>query len=181
MWTYRCQSCRDRDTLKMDEPCWSCHDSDKWRSTQRVNDSKFSKKEEQMNYRVLKDISLLSIAQAGPKDCAEFRTEYISLVTHLINRHWNGAGVLQKGETRTSGFCDVVDWAEKNDMRIQWLIDKGFIERVDELKPCPFCPKGRRVAIFETEGGWYVRCDYCHARGPYEGRRQDAIELWNGR
>ena len=135
-----------------------------------------------MKYRVLKNISLLSIAQAGPKDCAEFRTEYISLVTHLINRHWNGAGVLQKGETRTSGFCDVVDWAEKNDMRIQWLIDKGFIERVEELKPCPFCGSSNIVADGQTSlKDSYVSCNECDADGPMRERKQEAIDAWNRR
>ena len=136
-----------------------------------------------MKYRVLKNISLLSIAQAGPKDCFEFESAFDSLTLHMRERLTFELSLVRNDDKtkESKNRYEFFNWAEKDPKRIQWLIDKGFIERVEELKPCPFCPKGVRVAVFEAEGGWYVRCDYCHARGPYEGRRQGAIKLWNRR
>jgi formate dehydrogenase maturation protein FdhE len=50
-----------------------------------------------------------------------------------------------------------------------------------ELKRCPFCwsrPTHDHV-LSDEEGGYYVKCWVCKARGPRVKRMGAAIGLWN--
>ena len=137
-----------------------------------------------MKYRVLKNISLLSIAQAGPKDCFEFESAFDSLTLHMRERltfellWFRNDDKTKESKNRYEFF----NWAEENPKRIQWLIDKGFIERVEELKPCPFCGSSNIVADGQTSlKDSYVSCNECDADGPMRERKQEAIDAWNRR
>jgi Lar family restriction alleviation protein len=49
-----------------------------------------------------------------------------------------------------------------------------------KLKPCPFC--GGDDCVVDTTGfNYYVTCLKCEARGPLEGTKEEAVELWNKR
>jgi hypothetical protein len=89
-------------------------------------------REETMRYKVIKTISLLAIAQAGPINCPDFTAHFNSLVSEIKTR---GNFVIGSGETWLSSDIWLLEWAEKDPKRIEWLIDKGFIERVEEFKP----------------------------------------------
>ena len=136
-------------------------------------------------YRILKEISLLTIAQAGPKDCEEFRGEYASLVMEMSLA--NKIGISYSPGTKFNETRQwFLNWAEGIPNRINWLIDKGFIERVEpELKPCPFhLAKGKNyktISLVEWDYGYYARCTICFARGPRMGNKKHAIEGWNRR
>ena len=51
-----------------------------------------------------------------------------------------------------------------------------------ELKPCPFCKYDDDLRVLENLNGLYcIRCMNCHAKGPQELTRQQAIDAWNKR
>lgn len=148
----------------------------------------YKPKGETMNYKVLKDISLLTIAQAGPKDCEEFKTHISSMMNYLAHNsdYWNDAIVtICPGEEKANWFRKIIEWAERKPVRINWLIEKGFIEKVEELKPCPFCASDVRLVSFEGE--FWLECkgpgftvEKCPSRSHYKVR-EDAIKDWNRR
>ena len=100
----------------------------------------FKPKEVNMKYRVLKEISLLTIAQAGPKGCIEFSVEYVKLTLKM--RHHDselGTWVIIPNHDHESHthFKSFIKWAEEDPRRITWLIEKGFIEKVEpDQRPC---------------------------------------------
>ena len=132
-----------------------------------------------MKYRILKEISLLTIAQAGPKGCDEFTREYKSLIYMLAKIDFAGMRYIKDDDISST---HLMRWLEKEPKRIEWLIDKGFIERVEpELKPCPF-HKGDNLLVIDAEdGGFFVRCKFCYARGPSRVYKEYAIRDWNRR
>ena len=134
-----------------------------------------------MKYRILKEISLLTIAQAGPKDCEEFRGEYASLVMEMSLA--NKIGIFYSPGTKFNETRQwFLNWAEGIPNRINWLIDKGFIERVEpELKPCPFHPGNNLLVVDEDDTGFFIRCKYCSARGPHTPSKRYSIADWNRR
>ncbi len=50
------------------------------------------------------------------------------------------------------------------------------MDRIDEIKPCPFCGS-LGVALV----GSFVRCGSCGAAGPYGYTDAEAVERWNAR
>ena len=60
----------------------------------------------------------------------------------------------------------------------------GYIGKMDELKPCPFC--GHEAIIlpsgFRNKKGYVkIVCQYCHSgQGSYK-RWWEAVEMWNRR
>ena len=141
-------------------------------------------------YKVLKEISLLTLAQAGPKGCREFSVEYIKLTLKM--RHHDsefGTWVIipnHDHESRTH-FKSFIKWAEEDPKRIDWLIKQGFVEKVEpELIPllCPFCGHrgmNKPVIQSETYKFYHVSCSHCHARGPVSHTKHEAIKAWNRR
>ena len=133
-----------------------------------------------MKYRILKEISLLTIAQAGPKGCDEFTREYKSLIYMLAKIDFAGMRYIKDDDISST---HLMRWLEKEPKRIEWLIFEGFIERVEpELKPCPFCEHEDVYVKYRPEDRrYYVYCNFCHfclSRGPIDGIKTDAI---NGR
>ena len=96
--------------------------------------SKWQPKEDTMKYRVLKEISLLTLAQAGPKGCGEFDGQYFSLLS-IANRQKAATFELSLIANNDEPICNprkwFLEWAEDYPTRIAWLIEQGFIERVD--------------------------------------------------
>jgi len=132
-----------------------------------------------MKYRRLKDISLLSIAQAGPKDCPEFNEEYRLLVYYMQDHKLAGMSY-SKGDEMG---C-LLRWLEKRPKHMQWFIDNGFIKKVQEpLKLCPFC--GGRCSLSTWNGVYYcVECNVCGVNNRVvigHGTKQEAAEAWNKR
>ena len=134
-----------------------------------------------MKYKILKDISLLTIAQAGPKNCDEFAGEYAGLV-HAMS-FAEKIGVSYSAGTKFNETRQwFLSWAEASPKRIKWLIDNGFVERVeDELRPCPFHFGNNLLVVDEDDDGFYIRCKFCSARGPHSSDKKWAIDAWNGR
>ena len=133
-----------------------------------------------MEYRILKEISLLTLAQAGPKGCCEFMDEYHDLVARMST---SGFAVfsLKTGKESTPGLNIFIRWIKEKTKRIQWLIDKGFIEKVDpEMLPCPFC--GGKVEVVNWDGDYWTECSGhpCPSRSHYR-TKADATDAWNRR
>ena len=84
-----------------------------------------------MKYRVLKEISLLTIAQAGPKGCKEFSTEWKLLIEAMGQMGWVVDWSIYSPVTDAPLIRDFISWAEVFPKRIAWLIEKGFIEKVE--------------------------------------------------
>ena len=104
--------------------------------------------------------------------------QYFDIQPH---RNRNFFWVYQIGATYETKDCHLLEWAEKDPKRIKWLIDKGFLEKVEELKPCPFCKNGGNVEMVDDTTGYYVFCNFCATHGPREGMKEDAAYLWNNR
>ena len=138
-----------------------------------------------MKYRILKEISLLNIAQAGPVGCREFVDEWVNL-SRRMRHHDSDLGtwvcISNHDHENKYPFKTLVIWAEEYPKRIQWLIDKGFIERVEPaLAACPFHNSNDLLVIDEDDDGYFVRCKFCFARGPHTPCKKEAIKGWNWR
>ena len=132
-----------------------------------------------MKYRILKDISLLTIAQAGPKGCDEFTREYKSLIYMLAKIDFAGMRYIKDDDISST---HLMRWLEEKPKRIQWLIDKGFIERVEPaLAACPFHKGVNILVVDEDDRGFYVSCGRCGARGPHTPSKRYSIADWNRR
>ena len=138
-----------------------------------------------MKYKILKEISLLTIAQAGPKGCKEFQAQYISL--SLKMRHHDfpvGTWIIipnHDHETKYA-FKSFIKWAEDDPRRMEWLVNKGFLRGVEELKPCPFCG-GEATIIDFSNSGYHDFCIECKNRceRKHFRTREQSVELWNRR
>jgi len=170
-----CKTCRFHLTGKCCDCCWP----------NRAGDapSQWQPKEDTVKYRVLKEISLLTIAQAGPKGCKEFSTEWKLLIEAMGQMGWVVDWSIYSPVTDAPLIRDFISWAEVFPRRIAWLIEKGFIEKVEpELKPCPFHQGDKSlVVVDEDRDGFYIRCKFCYARGPNTPMKTDAINGWNYR
>ena len=138
-----------------------------------------------MKYRILKDISLLTIAQAGPVGCREFVGEWVNL-SRRMRHHDSDLGtwvcISNHDHENKYPFKTLVIWAEEYHKRIDWLIDKGFIERVEPaLAACPFHKSVNALVVDEDDKGFYVRCGRCGARGPHTPSKRYSIADWNRR
>ena len=156
----KCETCRfygRQQLCPAGEP--SCNSTNKY--------YKWQPKEEPMKYRVLKEISPTTLGNHSTS-CGDFWREFYSLM-----------GVFDGGWFRACPSVDIhpvfdriIKWAEEDPKRIAWLIEKGFIEKVEpELKPCPFCGCGA-----EEQDGWsglYIQCKKCFATA--------GKEAWNRR
>ena len=63
------------------------------------------------------------------------------------------------------------------------LLKKGLIDKMDRLKPCPFCG-GKDSGMLTTsyDGYWFaVFCENCMAQTRKCRQEKDAIEAWNRR
>ena len=133
-----------------------------------------------MKYRILKDISLLTIAQAGPKNCDEFTGEYGLLVCMLQKIDFAGMRYVKDDDINST---HLMRWLEEKPKRIQWLIDKGFIEEIVEEIRCIWC-KGSCTISANNRGDFWVSCDKsttCAASGPVAKTHAGAVKLWNRR
>lgn len=137
-------------------------------------------KEGKMRYKVEKEISLLTIAQAGPKGCDEFAREFFALDSYL--GHHSVSGVKYYQSEPDFKRTVLYSWAEQQPKRIDWLIEKGFLSRVEELKPCPFCGSKKLEVCYTVDyEERLVSCNDCDADGPMCSTREMAIEAWNRR
>lgn len=55
------------------------------------------------------------------------------------------------------------------------------IQKVKELKPCPFCGRSKQDTIQLVNQNAVVVCDHCDAHGPWAGTHAGAGERWNER
>ena len=117
-----CKTCRFHLTGKCCDCCWP----------NRAGDapSKWQPKEGTMKYKVLKEISLLTLAQAGPKGCGEFRGEWHSLAIHMSKKGYTHEWTIPAGCT-DGAVDDLIQWINDKPMRGKFGIEKGFIEKVD--------------------------------------------------
>jgi hypothetical protein len=129
-----------------------------------------------MKYKALKEISLISIAQAGPKGCDEFNREFMNLArSKAVNFE---AACYRKIGTELVRENALVEWAESNPKRIEWLIDNGFIERVEDEVRCIFCGNGC-VMRDNSKNYWVACCNYyCGCLGPERPTKQEAIDAF---
>lgn len=54
----------------------------------------------------------------------------------------------------------------------------------DRPLPCPHCGASKKIdelGLFEGEGGWYIKCIFCDARGPRSTEIENACMKWNRR
>ena len=158
-------------------PCYKC-----FRRAQTGAFTSWQPKEDTVKYRVLKEISLLTLAQAGPKGCKEFLCAWEDLQDYMVRNGRKTGWFINKGDGKEeSNFVLLIKWAEEDPKRIAWLIEKGFIEREEpELRACPF-HSGDRQVFTEYNSGFYVKCNFCEARGPLCEKQEDAISGWNRR
>lgn len=56
------------------------------------------------------------------------------------------------------------------------------------MKPCKYCKEEVDITVAEhwawkydsKPEGYYVKCGYCGARGPFRSKQNEAILLWDG-
>ena len=74
---------------------------------------------------------------------------------------------------------EVIDYASSNPQFLQKIVDKGFVEKVEEkLKPCPFC--GGK-AVWTCGAPNWIMCSKCNADGRLRDSRKAALDHWNKR
>ena len=118
-----------------------------------------------VTYRQLRNIAVTSLILAGARDndIDFFARVYGYLPTIPIN-------VALDYCTKGPHACNE---------KLQWLVDQGFVEVVEEaLKPCPFCGG---EAIWVTEDKNWIMCKECRTDGRLRKSHQDAIDAWNER
>jgi Lar family restriction alleviation protein len=159
--------CHGNATVFCSETVGQCNDQNRW---QPIGGT--------MKYKVLKDISLLTIAQAGPSNCQEFEKEFYKMAQYMDKVDLKLATTYFSGEEQFTGENKLFTWLTKSIYRTEWLIDKGFIERVeDELKPCPFCGS-TNLALGTFWTSHRVVCNSCNASGPHKETKRDAKDAW---
>ena len=104
-----------------------------------------------MKYKVLKEISLLTLAQAGPKGCGEFRGEWHSLAIHMSKKGYTHEWTIPAGCT-DGAVDDLIQWINDKPMRGKFGIEKGFIEKVDP----PFEPVTITLESYEQAAKLYA-------------------------
>ena len=167
-----CKTCSFHLTGKCSDCCWP----------NRAGDapSKWQPKEGTMKYKVLKEISLLTLAQAGPKGCGEFRGEWHSLAIHMSKKGYTHEWTIPAGCT-DGAVDDLIQWINDKPMRGKFGIEKGFIEKVEpDERPCIWC--GGKCIMKFSGSKYYVRCTQfceCNASGPRRATPQEAREAWD--
>jgi len=147
----KCETCRyggaDNCSHTQNRRFWDC--SSRYSLWQPKEDTV-------QEYRVIKTINADTLLAKKP--CVE---EYAACI------QWFGYAA-----PPDVSFLKWVMGRAKASSDLAWLIEKGFIEKVEpELKPCPFCGCGA-----EEQDGWsglYIQCKKCFATA--------GKEAWNRR
>ena len=123
-------------------------------------------------YKQLKDITVKALILAGADDSD---TEKLLSGFHLDR------------DTHSHSFtlifpiplADAIDYASSCNEKLQWLVDQGFTDVVEEeLKPCPFC--GGEAEWTPNKQGW-IRCPNCGSASIIYDDKQEAVTRWNSR
>jgi len=86
-------------------------------------------------YNMVKKINLLLIAQAGPKDCGQFKGDWEDLNDYMQRNGRKTGWWVGPGDEKDRTFMLLIEFAERDPERIKWLTDNGFIREVEEFKP----------------------------------------------
>ena len=114
-----------------------------------------------VTYRQLKDITVKALVLAGADD--EY-VEYFGMDYNITEQIW---------------LRIAIDFSSRWPERLQWLVDQGFVEVVEEaLKACPFCGG---EAHWQTEKRDWIACSDCKIETNVMDSTQEAISLWNKR
>ena len=114
-----------------------------------------------VTYRQLKDITVKALVLAGADD--EY-VEYFGMDYNITEQIW---------------LRNAIDFSSRWPERLQWLVDQGFVEVVEEaLKACPFCGG---EAHWQTEKRDWIACSDCKIETNVMDSTQEAISLWNKR
>ena len=156
-----CDKCKYDKMLRSEDPCSHCGGGDS-------DHSHWQPKEDTVQeYRVIKTINADTLLAKKP--CVEEYAAYIQ---------WFGYAA-----PPDVSFLKWVMGRAKASSDLVWLIEKGFIEKVEpEFKPlpCPFCGS-QNVYVNER----YANCSECGSCSGTvfnpERHREKAIELWNRR
>ena len=114
-----------------------------------------------VTYRQLKDITVKALILAHASD--------------------NDIHELSKGNRPLDdiSLSEAIDYASSCNEKLQWLVDQGFVEVVEEaLKPCPFCGG---EAEMESHNEYWAVCNDCEGSTDMYLTKQEAIEAWNKR
>jgi len=114
-----------------------------------------------VTYRQLKDITVKAFVLAGADDKY---VEYFGMDYNITEQIW---------------LRIAIDFSSRWPEKLQWLVDQGFVEVVEEtLKPCPFCGG---EAYWDTMPEKWVVCKICGAETRLCQSKDEAIEAWNKR
>ena len=119
-------------------------------------------------YRQLKDITVKALILAGAED-----RDY----WHFLYGHTTG----KYGITVNIPLNEAIDYASSCPEKLQWLVDQGFVEVVEEeLKPCPFCGGEAGWWWAPDKQGW-IMCPDCGISNKLYNNKQEATSHWNKR
>jgi len=114
-----------------------------------------------VTYRQLKDITVKAFVLAGADDKY---VEYFGMDYNITEQIW---------------LRIAIDFSSRWPEKLQWLVDQGFVEVVEEaLKACPFCGG---EAHWQTEKRDWIACSDCKIETNVMDSTQEAISLWNKR
>ena len=114
------------------------------------------------------------------------REAYLSFKCWHCEYLENGSGECLYGETE-SDECPMPEYDGMVEVRNE--IEKWQANKMNELKPCPFCGSEKLVILEEVAYGnilnYAVCCDFdhggCGATSGYRISEKEAIEAWNRR
>jgi len=125
-------------------------------------------------YRQLKDITVKALILAGAEDIGFFTSRDY---WHFLYGHTTG----MYGITVNIPLNEAIDYASSCPEKLQWLVDQGFVEEVEEeLKPCPFCGGEPGWWWAPDKQGW-IRCPDCGISNKLYNNKQEATSHWNKR
>ncbi|MBA7559111.1 hypothetical protein ES708_00724 [subsurface metagenome] len=171
-----CKTCLYETYGELEKPCCECIGvGSRWTPKEPPQ-----KAQEYNGWRLLREITVKALILAGARDVD---------VEYFIYPPSASLGCIVPGSivsmpyelklTTQIQFDRVIDYASHCPEKLQWLVDKGFIEKVEEsLKPCPFCGG---VAKIRAARSIWVRCPNCGAGQNVSQTKQKTVEKWNQR